>query len=132
MIGMRRFYGIAETIGELCPGAQWAIYDNDYEKLKWFSTNIDLPTLEEIEAEKIILEAKEPMRVVREIRDWYLQQSDWTQVSDLRTIRGPEWCAIWDNYRQELRDFPESGISPYFDEMNMIQGIVWPTKPNLK
>jgi hypothetical protein len=87
--------------------------------------------MDAINAKIVELEAVEPMRVVREIRDWYLVQSDWTQLQDLRTIRGTEWCLAWDTYRQQLRDFPESGIAPYFDEMSMIQGIAWPSKPSL-
>lgn len=133
MKGMRRHYGIAETIGELRPGAQWVIRDNDYEKLEWFDTNTTpKPTLEEIEAKRVELEAEEPMRVTREIRDWYLEQSDWTQGADIRALRGPEWSAAWDKYREDLRNLPDSGIQPYFDEVNMIQGVVWPEKPNLK
>jgi hypothetical protein len=30
-----------------------------------------------------------------------------------------------------LRDLPESGITPYFDELNIIHGVVWPVKPTL-
>jgi hypothetical protein len=131
MIGMKRVYTLAEAIGALRPGSRWAIRDNDYSKLEWFS-NDSPPPLEELEVKIIELEADEPNRVIREIRDWYLKDCDWTQVQDLRALRGSEWCAAWDNYRQQLRDLPSSGITPYFDEMNMIQGIVWPSRPNLK
>jgi hypothetical protein len=131
MIGMKRNYTLAEGIGALSPGKQWALRDNDYAQLQWFSTDSEPPTLDAINAKIVELEAAEPMRVAREIRDWYLEQSDWTQLQDLRTLRGTEWCVAWDTYRQELRDLPTSGIAPYFDEMNMIQGITWPTKPNL-
>lgn len=130
MIGMRRIYNVAEGIGALRPTSRWALRDNDYAQLEWYSTDTP-PTLEEIQAKIIELEANEPMRVVREIRDWYLKDCDWTQVQDLRAIRGAEWCAAWDTYRQQLRDFPSSGITPYFDEMNMIQGITWPVRPDL-
>lgn len=132
MIGMRRFYGIPEGLGELRPGARWSCRDNDYDQIDWYSEDQTLPTLEEINQKIAELEAAEPMRVVREIRDWYLKESDWTQVQDLRTLRGPEWCASWDQYRQELRDLPDSGIEPYFNEMHLIQGVVWPTRPDLK
>lgn len=132
MIGMRRFYNIPEAIGALRPGAAWACRDNDYTQIEWYSQDQTLPTLEEINAKIVELESTEPMRVVREIRDWYLKESDWTQVQDLRAVRGPEWCAAWDAYRQQLRDLPDSGITPSFDEMNMIKNITWPTPPNLK
>jgi hypothetical protein len=132
MKGMRRFYNLGEVIGAIYPDAQWAVYDNDYEKLNWYSTNFPKPTLEQIAQKRTELEAAEPMRVVREIRDWYLEQSDWTQGADIRNLRGQEWCAAWDSYRNQLRNLPDSGIQPYFDEMNFIKGVVWPQKPNSK
>jgi hypothetical protein len=131
MIGMRRTYTLAEGIGALRPASQWAIRDNDYSQLEWYSNDTP-PSLEEIQVKITELEAGEPMRVVREIRDWYLQSTDWTQVQDLRAIRGAEWCAAWDTYRQQLRDITVSGIEPYFDDMNMIQGFEWPPKPSLQ
>ena len=132
MKGMRRSWGIAETIGYMYPGEQWLIRDNDYEQLDWRSTTVEKPTLEAIQVQQAILEAAEPMRILREIRDWYLEQCDWTQSTDLRALRGSEWCAAWDNYRQQLRDLPVSGITPIFDEMDVITNVTWPTKPNLK
>ena len=128
---MRRSYNITEALAVMCPGAQWVCRENDYDQLIWHSTDQTMPTLAEIEAKAVELEAAEPMRVLREIRDWYLKESDWTQMQDLRAIRGPEWCATWDNYRAQLRDLPDSAITPYFDEMNFIQGVMWPSKPNL-
>lgn len=128
---MRRYWGIADTLSKMIPGAKWSCRDDDYDKIEWFSPEIPKPTLEEIQAKQAELEADEPMRVVREIRDWYIQQSDWTQGYDIRQLRGPEWCAAWDAYRQQLRDLPASGIVPYFNEMNLIMGVDWPQKPNL-
>ena len=129
MIGMRRQYGIAEAIGALYPGARWLIRDNDYQQLEWYETDISVPSLLDLEQKIQELETQEPMRVVREIRDWYLAQSDWTQSTDLQQLRGPEWCTDWATYRQQLRELPESGITPYFDEHNMIAGVPWPEKP---
>jgi hypothetical protein len=129
--GMRRHYGIPEAIGELLPGAQWVCRENDYNQIEWFSTDVEKPTLESIQAKIAELESAEPMRVVREIRDWYLSNCDWTQVTDLQAIRGPEWCAAWVAYRQQLRDLPSSGITPTFGEMDLIQGVTWPVTPEL-
>lgn len=129
---MRRTYSITEALGVMRPGSQWSCRENDYDQIMWYSKDQILPTLAELEEKIIELEAVEPMRVVREIRDWYLKESDWTQVQDLRKIRGPEWCSAWDKYRDDLRKLPSSGIKPKFDEMNHIQGVVWPQQPNLK
>ena len=129
MIGMRRHYGLAEAIGALYPNARWMVRDNDYQQLEWYETDIAQPLLTDIEQKIQELEAQEPVRVMREIRDWYLAQSDWTQGVDLQQLKGAEWCAAWATYRQQLRDLPDSDQVPYFDEHSMIAGIVWPTKP---
>jgi hypothetical protein len=131
MIGMRRFIGYAEAISALYPGAQYSVRDNDYEQIIWYDTNTVRPSKTELDAKVVELEADEPMRCVREIRNWYLQQTDWTQGADIRAIRGSEWCAAWDGYRQELRNITESNITPVIDEMGVITGVTWPVKPNL-
>jgi len=129
MIGMRRHYGIAEAIGALNPAARWLIRDNDYQQLEWYEADIPQPSLEDIEQKIQELETQEPVRVLREIRDWYLAQSDWTQSADLQQLKSQEWRDSWAAYRQQLRDLPDSEVTPYFDEYNMIAGIVWPAKP---
>jgi hypothetical protein len=129
MIGMKRNWSIAEALGQMRPSAQWVLRGDSYEGLEWFSTDSEPPALDEIEAKRAELIAAEPMRNLREIRDWYLAQSDWTQGADIRALRGPEWCAEWDAYRQALRDMPATN-EPYFDERDMIQGFTVPTKPS--
>jgi hypothetical protein len=62
------------------PVNEWAYWDNDYDQIVWYSTDRTLPTLAEIEEKIVELEASEPMRVLRGIRDWYLKESDWTQA----------------------------------------------------
>jgi hypothetical protein len=130
---MRRFYNIAECIFACRPGAQFAVYDDDYEKIQWYSEDITIPTLEELNEKKVELEAKEPMRCLREIRNHLISLTDWTQGADIRTMRGPEWCAAWDVYRQELRDITITQ-TPYFENDNdmHLSGVVWPTIPNIK
>jgi hypothetical protein len=131
MIGMRRFNGYAEAISKIYPTAQWAIRDNDYDQLDWISTDIPKPNKDELDQKIIDLDNNEPTRCMREIRDWYLQQSDWTQGADIRNIRGTEWCAKWDAYRQELRNMTEN-YTPRFGPMNELLDVVWPTSPNEK
>lgn len=128
MAGMRRFNGVAEALQALAPDSKWSVRDNDYDKIEWYSTEISIPTREEVYAKIAELEANEPMRALREIRDWYLQQCDWTQSQDIRTIRGPEWCAAWDAYRQALRDMTKTA-TPSWGEMNFLVGVEWPQQP---
>ena len=132
MIGMRRFIGYAEAITELYPGKQYSVRDNDYEQITWYETDTSKPSKAELDAKIAELEADEPMRCVREIRNWYLQQTDWTQGADIRALRGAEWCAAWDAYRQQLRDITSSGVTPIIDEMGVVTGINWPAQPTLK
>jgi hypothetical protein len=131
MIGMRRFIGYAEAISALYPGKQYSVRDNDYEQFTWYETDTPKPGKTELDAKIAELEADEPMRCIREIRGWYLQQSDWTQGADIRALRGSEWCAAWDAYRQQLRDITTSGVTPIIDEMGVVTGVAWPQKPNL-
>ncbi len=126
---MRRFIGYAEAISDLCPGMQYSVRDNDYEQITWYGTDTPRPSKEELDVKIAELEALEPMRCVREIRNWYLQQSDWTQGADIRALRGPDWCDTWDNYRQQLRNITESGVVPVIDEMGVVTGINWPAQP---
>lgn len=53
---------------------------------------------------------------VRNKRDAFLAQSDWTQVSD-----APVDQSAWATYRQSLRDIPQQAGFP--------SNVVWPTKP---
>ena len=131
MIGMRRFIGYAEAIASLYPGKQYSVRDNDYEQFTWYETDTPKPSKAELDAKIAELEANEPVRCVREIRNWYLQQTDWTQGADIRALRGPEWCATWDAYRQQLRDITDSGVNPIIDEMGVVTGINWPIKPDI-
>ena len=129
---MRRFVGIGEALSALRPGSQWVVRDNDFEQIEWRSPDIEMPSRQEIEVKISELQAEEPMRCLREVRDWYLQNTDWTQSSDLRALRGPEWCEAWDVYRQKLRDLPSVVENIQFGPMNEILNVEWPDKPDLK
>lgn len=126
---MKRDTSIAAALQELAPNAQWVVRDNDYNKIEWYSEEYEKPTLEQVKAKMLELEESAPMDAVRDIRNWYLKESDWTQGADIRSIRGEEWCAAWDLYRQQLRDLTESGINPYFNELGVLEGVDLPEKP---
>jgi hypothetical protein len=133
MIGMRKNIGVAEALEALSPGSSWVVRNDSYEGIEWQENNTLLkPTKKEVEEKILELKEQEGMSVVREIRDWYLNESDWTQGFDIRNLRGEEWCKAWDTYRQKLRDITESGIEPYFDENDSLQGVEFPEKPNIK
>jgi hypothetical protein len=54
---------------------------------------------------------------IRSYRDQLLSQSDWTQLPDVPLATK----ALWEPYRQELRDITDQPGYPY--------DIVWPTPP---
>jgi hypothetical protein len=47
-------------------------------------------------------------------------------VSDYSHPDKDKWIA----YRQRLRDVTKTG-TPYLDENNILQGVVWPTTPSI-
>ena len=128
---MRRKNDVSDALISLAPGASWVIRDNLYEGIEWQSEDITMPTKEEVEAEIERLIDEEPYTVLREIRNWYLQQCDWTQAQDIRAIRGEQWCSAWDNYRQQLRDLPKNVSGIYFNDLNILEGVIFPEKPSL-
>jgi len=131
MIGLRRKNGVTQAILALASNVAFTVRDESYDQIEWFSPNIPMPSREAVEAKMVELEANEPMRCLREIRDWYLQQCDWTQGYDIRQLRGPEWCAAWDEYRQRLRDLPTTATPYFIDDMDpAIHGVEWPAKPS--
>ena len=114
MIGMRKQINLTAALVVLVPKAMWSIKDDDYEQLEWHSEDFEKPSLEALEAKVEELRIDEPYAVLREVRDWYLRESDWTQSADVRAIRGAEWCAAWDAYRQELRDLNQFFLYSFF------------------
>jgi hypothetical protein len=130
MIGMRKHIGVTEALLKLCPDAQFSVRDDEYNKIEWFSPDIKKPSRKLVEATISELKIDEPIDNLRQIRDWLLRESDWTQGHDIRLVRGAEWCAAWDAYRQELRDITGVGFDLSFDEMDMLVGFVLPVAPS--
>lgn len=64
----------------------------------------------------VVVSGEETARNVRQIRDFLLTESDWTQVAD-----APVDQAAWATYRQSLRAVPEQAGFP--------NTITWPTEP---
>jgi hypothetical protein len=61
----------------------------------------------------------EEMKNLRNYRNYLLQQSDWTALSDVNLT--DEQKVLWKTYRQKLRDFPENNPNPYI--------VSWPKAP---
>ena len=88
-----------------------------------------MPTEDEINAKIAELEAAEPARQVREIRNRLLAESDWTQSRDVVLLND----TTWKQYRQDLRDLPASAsFTPKLDSNGNLDmsSVTWPLKPS--
>ena len=116
---------IVDAIIALTPNAKFQVFENDFSQIDWQSDDIEKPTNEEIKAKLHGLELKEPMKMLREIRNQKLFETDWWCVSD----RVPTAEQL--KYRQELRDIT-SIATPYFDKdgnFYVDTQFTWPEKP---
>jgi len=71
----------------------------------------------------------ESMSILRNIRDSYLNASDWALATDVVELKGEEWKNAWLDYRKKLRDLTESfkNDKTVFDP----QKVPLPIKPNI-
>ncbi len=105
-------------------GLKGAQSHRTYERMveTWLDPNEPIPTLDECKAKwnEIYpdIELNMLWGEIRHIRNKYLQESDWTQLSDSPLT--VEQKTQWQTYRQELRD-----VTNQPDPKN----IIWPTKP---
>jgi hypothetical protein len=60
--------------------------------------------------------AKQKWNEIRSRRNVFLSQSDWTQLEDSKENK-----ESWAEYRQELRDIPQTFSTP--------ESVIWPSKP---
>ena len=120
---------VSDALVALRPGAEWNITGNVYSGIDWLDKNQSLPTEEEINAKIAELEAAEPARQVRVIRDRLLAESDWTQNRDVVLLND----TTWKQYRQDLRDLPASAsFTPKLDSNGNLDmsSVTWPLKPS--
>ena len=119
---------IMSALLELKPGAEWTVRGDNYSDLEWLDKSQTKPTEDEVNAKIAELEAAEPARQVREIRDRLLAESDWTQNRDVVLLND----ITWKRYRQDLRDLPASAsFTPKLDSNGNLDmsSVTWPLKP---
>ena len=120
---------IPVALQSLRPNAQWHMIGTEYSNIQWDDETQTMPTEDEINAKIAELEAAEPARQVREIRDRLLAESDWTQNRDVVLLND----TTWKQYRQDLRDLPASAsFTPKLDlngDLDM-SSVTWPLKPS--
>ncbi len=104
------------------------ISDNTYS----FENNvvIETPVISQIENPAPVTSFKDAFLAnVRATRDVLLSQSDWTQLSDVQKIKSANFISQWAEYRQALRDLPDT-----FNNVDVtIRTIVtYPTQPTIQ
>ena len=120
---------IMSALLELKPGAEWTVRGDNYSDLEWLDKTQTMPTEDEVNAKIAELEAAEPARQVREIRERLLAESDWTQNRDVVLLND----ITWKRYRQDLRDLPASAsFTPKLDSNGDLDmsSVTWPLKPS--
>ena len=81
-------------------------------------------TWSQVAVKKLELEALEPMRLLRLERNRFISETDWRATVD---YPGTD-KQLWLNYRQALRDLPETA-EPQLDEQGNLINVVWPEAP---
>ena len=122
-------YTITEALTLLKPEARWVCRGDTYAGLEWLDETQTMPTEDEINTKIAELEAAEPARQVREIRNRLLAESDWTQSRDVVLLND----TTWKQYRQDLRDLPASAsFTPKLDSNGNLDmsSVTWPLKPS--
>ena len=117
------------ALEELKPNSEWAVTGDQYSRLTWLDKNQSKPTEDEVNTKIAELEAAEPTRQVRVIRDRLLAESDWTQNRDVVLLND----TTWQQYRQDLRDLPASAsFTPSLDSNGDLDmsSVTWPLKPS--
>ena len=119
---------LMQAIQALRPGAQCRISGDTYNGIMWDDKNQTIPTEDEVNKKLKELQAGEPMKLLREVRNKLISETDWTQLKDidLDIIRERNWK----NYRQALRDLPVKS-NPKLDSGGNLDmtSVVWPDKP---
>jgi len=120
---------IIEALTSLKPKAQWNLIGFDYSGLEWLDENQTKPTEDELNAKIVELKAAEPYKLLREERNKLIAETDWTQLKDisLDSIREKNWK----EYRQALRDLPNSSTPKLDSNGNLdMSSVTWPDKPS--
>ena len=120
---------LMDAVQALKPGAECNIRGDVYSGIEWLDKTQTIPTEEEVAAKLAELQAEEPAKLVREIRDRLLAESDWTQNRDVVLLND----TTWKQYRQDLRDLPASAsFTPKLNSDGNLDmsSVTWPLKPS--
>jgi len=142
MIGHKRLNDVGRALQYLVPEAiKWSVRspstaldpEQDGVVIEYQEPYADAPTAQQIRDKIKELNDNEPMRCVKELRDKFLKDSDWTETPSLQTIKSAEWHAAWQAYRTGLRNLPNrmraNEWTPIFDEQGLLHLSNFPKPP---
>ena len=143
MIGHKRLNDVGRALQYLVPeGIHWSVRSEQGDALdpeqegvtiEYHEEYPEAPTAQQIRDKIQELNDNEPIRCVKEMRDKFLKESDWTETPSLQNIKPAEWHAKWQAYRTELRDLPNKMRSgewaPIFDEKGLVFLTNFPKPP---
>ena len=114
---------VSQAIKALCPTASFAIKDEGYNTLEWFSPDISQPTEQEVNDEIIVLDQQAPLNACKTQASQLLYETDWTTISDVADpaksqpyLLNPQDFITYRSALRKLAVYPEAAP-------------VWPTKP---
>jgi hypothetical protein len=105
---------ISEALYTLVPKAEWYIDGDDYNTIQWFSPNLVQPTLEELQAEIVRLEAQAPIDACKIKAKKLLADTDWAEmpsVTDATLTPHLLNVAEFAAYRAAIRGFVISPVA---------------------
>lgn len=127
-----RQISINNVMVEYYSNYSWGMTGPNYSDIVWKSNPEDMPSIEELEEKRVILQQLEPLRFLREKRNILLIETDWVTLKAYS--QGVEVPPIWKNYMQALRDLPYVCIHmtddvPKLDEQGNLINVPWPDVP---
>ena len=122
-------YTISDAIHSLRPVATWNLTGSEYSGLEWLDSSQTKPTETEINNKITELDSAEAMRLLREVRNQLLSETDWVAARSIET--GVAISNDWKTYRQALRDLPASSSPTLDSEYDLdFSSVTWPTEPS--
>ena len=116
---------IYNILKSLRPNNKWSTVNNTFT----WEDDLELkPTDAEIEAKRIELQNKLPMKILRRRRDEKLKECDVYSLPDFPHLNETTKQA-WLTYRQQLRDLPANS-SPQLDDDGILTNVTWPSPPS--
>jgi hypothetical protein len=142
MIGHKRLNDVGRALQYLVPeGIHWSVRspssaldpEQDGVVIEYQEPYADAPTAQQIRDKIKELNDNESMRCVKELRDKFLKDCDWTETPSLQAIKSAEWHAAWQAYRTALRNLPNrmraNEWTPIFDEQGLLHLSNFPKPP---